>query len=357
MRVLDTTVGELAKRQLENLCDVLGINKSMPVQLLGDVLGPVGPRPLSEPPLWPSDMADDATPLEFSVQFDENGAQHLRMHAQALAAHPSSAANLRAAQDLVATLAPRHDLALDRLNAVRDLFSPDEPQGWFSWAFSLIFDARGETKIKLYFNTDVRGADAAPRVIAEAFDRLGMASAYETVNNFALRRAGQDRLTFFAVDLDKSPQARVKVYVRQYDARPADAEFVASVVEGIDPTAVGKFCSVLAPHTDVFGGRPLMSSYSFVEDDGENPSNYTIYLPIRDYVPHDAVARERVAEHLRRHSLDPAVLDETISAVTDRPLDAQAGLLAHVSLRLSPNATGTSVYLSSEAYGGTPSQN
>jgi hypothetical protein len=356
MRVVDNTVGELTERQLENLCDVVGINKSMPVQLVRELLGPVASRPLSEPPMWPSDVADDATPLEFSVQFEDNAAR-LRVLGETVSARPSMAANLGAAKDFLTMLTDRLDLALDRLHAVQDLFSPDQPQGLFSWWFSLIFDAQGKPALKVYFNTDVRGAHVAPQLVAEAFDRLGMADAYDVVNTHALWRGSDlDRLTFFAIDLDDSPQARVKIYIRQHEARPDDVQFAASAVPGIDPALVGQFCSLLAPTTEVFGGRPLMSSYSFVEDDVEKPSNYSIYLPIRDYAPNDAVARERVSEHLRQHSVNPTVLDSIISALTDRPLHARGGLLAHVSLRLSPSRTGTTIYLSSEAYGGTPSQ-
>ncbi|WP_246154003.1 tryptophan dimethylallyltransferase family protein [Saccharopolyspora hirsuta] len=346
----------MTKRQLRNLCDVMGIDNAAPPELLEELLGPVSSRSLSEPPLWPSGVADDATPLEFSVQFEDNGARHLRIHLERLAERPSPAANLQAAKDLVASLSDRYDLALDRLRAVQDVFTADEPQSWFSWAFSLIFDAQGAPSFKLYFNTDLHGAEAAPRVVTDAFGRLGMTGAAELVNTYALRREGKDLPTFFAIDLDRSAHARVKLYFRQLDARPADAEFAAGAVPGIDQNAIREFCSVLAPGTEVFGGRPLMSSYSFVGGDAEKPSNYSLYLPIRDYVPHDGVARERIAEHLRRLRFDPAALDGSIRALTDRPLEAQSGLLAHVSLRLSPNRTGTSLYLSSEAYGGTPVQ-
>ncbi|MGW1682554.1 tryptophan dimethylallyltransferase family protein [Saccharopolyspora sp. NPDC002376] len=353
MSPVDRTLGELTKRQLQNLCDVIGIDKSTPRQLLGELLGPVGDRPLSEPPLWPSGVADDASPVEYSVQFEKNGERHLRIHLERLAENPDPLANLQASKDLVAALAERYELAVERLEAVQDLFSSEQPQSWFSWAFSLIFDAQGNPSFKLYFNTDLHGEDAAPQVVAEAFDRLGMPNAFDLVTSYAMRRDGLDLPTFFAIDLDRSEQARVKLYVRQLNARAADVELAASAVPGIDPNAVRDFCSVLAPDTELFDRRPLMSSYSFVEGNVDKPSNYSLYLPIRDYVPHDAVARERVAEHLQRLRLDPAALDGSLKALTDRPLDARAGLLAHISLRLSPNRTGTSLYLSSEAYGGT----
>ncbi|MDA3650312.1 tryptophan dimethylallyltransferase [Saccharopolyspora indica] len=356
MSRVDTTLGELAKRQLQDLCDVLGIDRMTPPQVLGELLGPVAARPLREPPLWPSGVADDATPLEFSVQFEGCGAHRLRIHLERLAEQPSPAANLRAAKDFTEKLAERYDLAVERLHAVQDIFTSDDPQSWFSWAFSLIFDESGNPSFKLYFNTDMHGTGAARQVVTDAFERLGMSSAAELVNSYAFRREGQDLPTFFAIDLDRSAQARVKLYFRQLNARPSDAEHTAAAVPGIDSNAVREFCSTLAPGTELFNGRPLISSYSFVEEDPEKPTNYSLYLPVRDYVPHDVVARERAAEHLRHLGFDRTVLDRSLDALADRPLDARAGLLAHVSLRLAPNRVGTSLYLSSEAYGGTPAK-
>ncbi|MCI2421070.1 tryptophan dimethylallyltransferase [Saccharopolyspora sp. K220] len=346
------TLGGHIETQTRNLCAGVGLDAEEPVRLLGDVLGAAGARALSEPPLWSSDVADDGAPVEYSVQFDDDGGRRLRILAETLPEHPGPAANLRAAQDLVDSLASRYDLALDRLRAVQDLFSCAEPQDW-AWWFSLIFTADGGPQIKIYLNPNMRGAASAPQLVAEAFDRLDMPDAYATVRN-ALRRGGLDRLSFVALDLDQSSQARVKVYFSQHDARPTDAEAVASAVPGIEVGQVRAFCSVLAGDVAVFRGRPLVSSYSWVSGDGPEPSNYSCYLPVRDYVRDDAVARDRVRRLFRQRGLDPAVLDKVITAVTDRPLSAHAGLLAHVSLRLSHYKTGTTVYLSSEAHGGTP---
>ena len=122
----------------------------------------------------------------------------------------------------------------------------------------------------------------------------------------------------------------------------------------IDPGQAGKFCSLLGGDTEIFAGRPLVSSYSFVEGDTSTPSNYSVYVPIRDYVPHDGVARERVLDTLPQFGVEPTGLDEMIAAVRNRPLEANSGLIAHVSLRMSASTIGSTVYLSSEAYGGTP---
>jgi DMATS type aromatic prenyltransferase len=349
------TLGDLTKHQLRNLCRVVSIDESEPVRLLGKVLGSADSRPLSQPPPWPSDIADDATPVEFSVQINDTGERHLRILAETLPEHPSPAANLGAARDLVSSLAERYGLPLDRLRAIEDLFTPDEPRGHFSWWFSFIFDAAGRPKFKVYLNPAIRGPERSDEICAEAFRRLGLEEAFHTVGEHALQRE-QDELTFFALDLDRGPQSRVKLYISQHDATTDDVMRAAGAVPGISPGQVRDFCRLLAPGTARFSGRPLVSSYSLVESDRDKPSNYSIYLPLRDYVPDDSVSRERVRRHLREHKIDPAMLDEIIGSLTERELSANAGLLAHISLRLSPDQTGTTLYASSEAYGGTPAQ-
>src|ERR1044072_5792342 len=57
--------------QLSRLCTVLGMDPEIPVSLLADLLGPHGIRPLTQPPAWPSDVADDNSPVEFSVAYND----------------------------------------------------------------------------------------------------------------------------------------------------------------------------------------------------------------------------------------------------------------------------------------------
>lgn len=356
MSAAGATLTDLTSSQLRNLCEIAGIDERDPVRLLGDILGSAGPRPLAEPPLWPSDVADDATPVEFSMQFENDGNRHLRVLAEKLADEPGPGANLRATRELLTSLDSRYGLNLDRLRAVEDLFLADEPQGKFAWWYSFIFGPDSTPKFKIYINPAMHGDEHAPRLVEEALRRLGLEGAWTTIRENALTRDGMDSPGFFAVDLDRGPQARVKLYVTHEAATSDDVLRAARAVPGIDPDQVTDFCAMLSPETEVFRGRPLVSSYSFVDGDVSAPSNYSLYLPIRDYVQHDGVARERTARLLKEHDVEPDLLDRVLSSLTDRPLQDNSGLIAHLSLRLSPGKTGTTVYLSSEAYGGTPAR-
>lgn len=327
-----------------------------PLTLLGELLGAAGRQNLSKPPLWPSDISDDMTPVEFSVAVDDNQEYTLRMLGETIADTPSNLANINAAEQVITSLAERFGLSLERFRGVRDLFLSERPQGKFSLWYSLIIKPGSHPKFKAYFNPDVRGRGQAGQLVATALRRLGFAEAYDTVVRYGLRRGEQlDRISFFALDLDDHPQARVKVYVSHHRATPKDLELAAGALSDVDHVRITRFCSIVGGENGVFSGRPLVSGYSFTADDHAQPQMYNVYLPIRDYVCTDELARARVLDYMARHGLDTAILDRALDAVRRRPLHEGVGLIAHVSLRLDRHhRSGVTVYLSSEAYGGTP---
>jgi DMATS type aromatic prenyltransferase len=352
----NVTLLDHARKQLRNLCEVAGFEATNedPAVLLTELLGPAGCRPLSERPRYRCDVADDGTPVEFSLAFDDDGGLAVRVLGEAGSEKPGQHPDIAAGKRFLERASKRFQFCLDRFAAVADLFLPERPRGAFAAWFSIILRPRERPRLKAYFNPEVRGRHRAPELVAEGFRRLGLDDAYEIAARHALCRGARDRLSFFAVDLDESPLSRVKLYIAHEDACSADAERAATAVDGADPLRVRELCEVVGGGTGPFTGRPLVSSYSFVEAEPAGPGTYSLYLPVRDYVPDDEVARERVVAFLARHGIGADRLDAALRAVTARPLRAGAGLLAHVSVRLGPFGAGTTIYLSSEAYGVTP---
>lgn len=353
----DLSLYQHTAAQFANLCAVAGFEEADHVHpdLLRKLLGPAGHRPVADPPLWPSDVADDCTPVEFSIAFDEGGGSAVRILGETIAESPGLAANAAAARSFLDVLSTRFNLSLDRFAAVEDLFLPENPLGLFTLWYSLIFRPGSSTPtVKVYFNPAVRGEREANGLAAEALRRLGMEDAYSAVAEHALRRKEHDRFAFFALDLDNRTSSRVKVYIAHGAAESHDVEHAATLVDKADPLRVREFCALLGGETTRFTGRPLISAYSFIESDRGRPGNYGLYLPIRDYVRDDAEAFARLTEVMRLQHLDPADAHSAIRAVSKRPLADGVGLLAHVSLRLGSFGSGTTVYLSSEAYEVTP---
>jgi DMATS type aromatic prenyltransferase len=341
--------------QLNPLCRVLDLDPNTPLDLLAGLLGPQGPRSLADPPAWPSDIADDHSPVEWSVAFNNAEPPALRVLAEVSAAEPGLEANTEAAYSFLAANAARFGLTTARLDTIRDVFAPAQPAGSFALWCSLVFRHGRDPEFKVYLNPEVAGVDRAPELVEEALGRLGLGGAYRTMLARSIRPGElgrRDRLSFFALDLHDGPQARVKLYVSHHDAEAADAARAAAVVPGIVPDDVAGFCRA-AGGPGRFDRRPLVGSYTLTGG-ADQPVGYSVYVPIRDYVDDDLQARDRVVGLLAQHGFGTAPLHRSIAAVSRRPLGAGVGLIAHVSLRLGPPRPGVTVYLSAEAYHVTP---
>lgn len=340
--------------QLHRLCAAVGLTQPRRVlTLLRDVLGPAAERSVTEPPLWSSGVADDHTPIEFSVALDGKKDATLRILGESISTEPNPVTNLQATHTFINSMAERFRMSMNRFHRVQDLFLAADPPKHFALWYSLIFRTEEDPDVKIYFNPDARGRHRAPELIAEALRRLNLGEAYQTIIRHAVR-PGQlgkgDRFSFFALDLHDRPRSRAKVYLSHYEAEAGDMMRASRAVYGIDPEQIEEFCSIIGGGAGPFRRRPLVSSYTFVEGNTDRPSGYSLYLPIRDYVPDDEEALHRVKKVLRRYDLDSDVIERAIGAVARRPLHEDTGLIAHVSLRLGPASPGVTVYLSSEAY-------
>jgi hypothetical protein len=337
--------------QLDRLCRIVGFDdaRGRHLDLLRGLLGSHGDKSISAGSPFPCNVADDTSPIEFSVAFDATGECVVRVLGETVGAGSP--------REFLDRVAGEYGLATDRLDAVAGLFLPhEERQGPFTMWYSLIFRPGREPKIKVYLNPQISGPTMADSLVSEGLRRLNIAGAFDPMIEHALRRGERDNFSFFALDLDDDPLSRVKVYVSHEAADSADAERAAELVPGTDPLLISEFLAVLGGRKGPFDGRPLVSSYSFVEGSGERPANYSVYLPIRSYVPDDEVARARVQAVLAQYGFDRTRMDKALAAVSRRPLHEGVGLISHVALRMGEFGSGITVYLSSEAYRVMPPQ-
>jgi DMATS type aromatic prenyltransferase len=342
--------------QLARLCEVAGTDAVLATGLLSDLLGHAGLRPLSQPPPWPSEVADDHTPIEFSIAFTPGERPAVRILGEALGPRPAAAENLAAAHGFLDAQAHRFGLTMSRFERVRDLFTTKNPRGTFGIWHSIILRNGRQPEFKVYLNPEIGGVARAPALVAEALRRLGLAGAYQTTLDHGVRPGElgrRDRMTFFALDLRDGPRARVKVYLTHHGADAQDVVRAAGAVDGTDAAELVGFCETVGGGAGPFDGRPLVSSYTFFEG-VDRPVGYSVYLPVRSYVGDDDEARDRVVAVLDRYGFDHTEFDRAIGAVTRRRLGDGVGLIAHASLRLGPPRPGVSVYLSSEAYRVSP---
>src|SRR5215475_4441762 len=143
--------------QLGRLCDVTGTDRVAAGQLLAELLGPAGAQPLTRPPSWASQVADDHTPVEYSIAFNERGRPALRILGEALPSAPGQVANLAAAHGFVETQAARFGLPLGRYEQVRDVFAAVEPFGGYALWQSIVLQPARPPEFKVYFKPEVEG--------------------------------------------------------------------------------------------------------------------------------------------------------------------------------------------------------
>lgn len=342
--------------QLRRLCEVSGIAAAEPVGLLESLLGTAGSQPLSAPPRWPSDIADDHTPVEFSIAFSATEPPTVRILGETLGAPPDRSANMVATRRFLDRQAHRAGLSTSRLDSVSDLFTTDDPQGAFALWCSLVFRSGRRPEFKVYLNPELRGVDRAPGLIAEALHRLGLGRSHRAMLDHGIRPGElgrRDRLTFFALDLHDDAQARVKLYLTHHDAEVRDVVRAAGIVHDADATRLAEFVELAGGGRTRFAGLPLVGSYTLVEG-VDRPVGYSLYVPIRGYVDDDEEAYDRVVAVLDRYGFGHTLLDRALAAVARRPLRDGVGLIPHLSLRLGAPRPGVTVYLSAEAYRVTP---
>ncbi|GHJ10757.1 prenyltransferase [Micromonospora humidisoli] len=352
----EVSLSDRLSDQLRRLCEASGISAAEPLELLESLLGPAGPQPLSAPPRWPSNIADDHTPVEFSVAFSGTEPPTVRILGETLGTPPGRLTNMFATQRFLDRQAHRAGLSTSRLDSVRDLFATYDPQGVFAVWCSLVFRNGRRPEFKVYLNPELRGVDRASGLVAEALHRIGLGRSYRAMLDHGIRPGElgrRDRLTFFALDLHDGVQARVKVYLTHHDAGVADVVRAAGVVDGVDTTRLAEFARLAGGGRTRFAGLPLVGSYTLVEGAGR-PVGYSLYVPIRGYVDDDEEAYDRVVAVLDRYGFGRSVLDRALAAVARRPLRDGVGLIPHLSLRLGAPRPGVTVYLSAEAYQVTP---
>ena len=352
-RPTPATLASVASRQIEALALPLGLaaHASAATAITHALLGPIGSRGLYAGPTFASDVGDDHTPFELSVSY---GATHeLRVLAEphvAACATPREAlcASRDAAVALLEELERRGQCSLTRFRAVADLFLPAEPSGAFAlWIGAIV----GPTpRFKVYMNPEAQGSARAPALVEEALVRLGFDRAWPAIARTLLARGpAHDELKYFALDLDATPTARVKVYARHHDATASDAERAASSAREYVAGEATVFLTTLAAR-ERFDRRPLATCLAYDALDPQRAATATTYLPVNAYASDDAVVCSRLESLLARAGLDAATYGEATRAYAERPLAAGIGAQSYVAWKRTAAGPCVTVYYAAEAF-------
>ena len=294
----------------KNLCDVAGL------------------RRLPVPPRW-SGVTDDCTPIEFSTSFDARGTRvRFLIEAQD---DPASPASYWAAGERLGTyLAAMHDVVLEPMSAIKDLFSPTDPNALLAIWHSLEFRKDGPPLCKIYLNPAARGRGAARTLIVTALDRLGLGHAIQGLLKLL---HDDDVITHLAIDLVKADQARVKVYARHFRAMPAEFDRRAEKV-GVDTGLhFADVCEIICACADVLSQRPVMTCYHLTAADPLGPAGMTLYLPLYPYASTDCVAAERIAALLSQAGFGASTYRRIVDGLIARHSGTCDGLHTYVAYK------------------------
>ncbi|HSX97420.1 MAG TPA: tryptophanase, partial [Streptomyces sp.] len=316
-------------------------------------LGAAAERSLDLPPPSRSFLSDDSTPVEFSLSFAPDAPPRLRVLLEPGCGADSLREDGRTGLRVVREMARRWGFDTGQLDALEDLFLPADPQGALALWIALELRPGGVPKVKVYLNPAASGATRAAGTIREALDRLGHRHAFD-----ALPPA--DGYPFFALDMGDWAAPRVKIYATHHGLPVTAAGGLCRMESGPDSATLeeflrtaGGFGDGAAPSSVTearFDRRPVLSCHSFTTTTG-GPTGFTLHVPVRDYARDDAQALRWAGTVLGRHGLGTDTLARSLAAVTPRPPQDGAGLIAYVALaheqHQPPRVT---TYLSSEAY-------
>ena len=290
----------------------------------------------------------DHSPYEFSTVVSGD-LRELRVVVEAQAAEGTFRATRDAGLALNDSLAER-GANFERFTRVRDVFLPPVEHARFALWHSVAL-APGRLRAKVYLNPQISGPEDAPGRVKAALDSLGMPRAWSTIARAMPGRAVLgDEIRYFALDLDSTGEARVKVYLYLEDVSAPDLECIASLRPHYRRGEVTEFCKALARTSGRFGRHAPSLYLAFTGNDAV-PSDVTVQLPTAHYAPNDEAARDRVRAYLVDRALDTEPFDRALDAATVRPLAAGRGLHTYVSLRTGSRPPRVTTYFAAEVYG------
>lgn len=353
------TLAGHACRRLSNLCDAVGFDHAAvkrATRTLEELMQPWGTLPLGETGGWVSDIADDNSPIEFSLVFSESGPE-VRMMIEALGG-PAMDDQRRAALDLTAKLAAQPGVALSRFWRLADLFLPKQFLGGkFALWHSFCFSANENPTFKVYFNPQARGAAMAQALTQEALRALDFPRAWPHLARIAAARGPElDELKYFALDLSDDPLARAKVYFLHHHATPEQLAAASCTAENQDAADAHRFASAMTGGAARLAARPPYTCHSFVEqsvgpsaDQGiVRPRETNLYVPACAYAQDDQELAVRVAGYMRTQGMDAALYERVLSRFAHRPLEAGIGIHSYVATSRRRGARRLTIYLSPE---------
>lgn len=359
-----------AKRQLSHLSRVLD-QDSIQAELLLRALD-ISTRGWGQlsvaqqdvtPSQWASHVSNDHSPFEYSVALDQaTGESELRFLIEAQPSEGEALGHLTQLQAEALALSERivneyrTSVSLDRFNAVRDLFLPSQPEGFFAAWYSYASGKCG-AEWKVYLNPCCTpGRHSAISTTRTAFQRLGFADSWALIESII---EPSESVIYFSLDLSSDKQhARIKVYI-SHGTKPtasAIARKHAEICPHANSYEIQRFCEIMGGgQLGPYERKPLLSCFAFTGQAPDRPVG-TVHFPVSAYADDDREIQRRIERYMAAVSVPPLYKSryrKIISAVQRRPLDQGTGIHAWVSLKqVAGDKQSNAFYISPDLFMG-----
>lgn len=300
-------------------------------------------RSPGETPRW-SGVTDDSTPVEFSIQFHQQGGD-FRMLIEPQADPASPEAYWSAGKRFTRWLARRWDAQIATATAIEPLFKPRRGVPTILSMGHGVEVRRGGPVFKVYYNAMAQGADRARDLVAEAFGRLGFARTWSTIER-ALRPL--DRLELLSLDL--SDTVRIKLYVRPLEADLGHLIRLYCISEASEPSDVPRIWQAIHPRAAPERMRPVFLTYNVTDPAHRKPSRTSLSIPLFPGVADDAEARRRVSGLMKEFGISPASYRRCVIAMAELPLEREEGIHSYVALQRTASGPAIVTYFNPRLY-------
>jgi DMATS type aromatic prenyltransferase len=344
------TYVESGVEKLTALCNAVGIKDktAQAIEIFRAMTVSWGDRSIRDESAWKSDVSDDLSPFEFSIAFKDDQAE-LRVLLEAQGTEPTLQSNWQAGLKLNQYLAEHFNVSLDRFRQIEDLFVPTNPDAKFSMWHAACFSHDKEPVFKIYLNPQAKKRNLTAAVVEESLVRLGFPFAWAGLADIAAQRGpDKDDFPYFSLDLTANTQARVKVYLRHYDATADDLEKALSLAQNYVAGDATEFCQDFTQTQGSFTSKPIVSCFSFIEGTDYRPTEANLYIPIGYYAPNDQVVADRLHQYFSQHNLPTLTYTTALQAFAIRSLDSGVGMHSHISLNRKKQHRRVTVYLNPE---------
>jgi DMATS type aromatic prenyltransferase len=344
-------LSDYASSRLRMLCYAarFGDETTKVVETFRSLISPWGDRSRVQSSDWVSDISDDNTPIEFSVAIAGEKVE-VRVLFEPQADVPTVAAHREVGIDFNERLENEFGASLHQFRKLKDIFLPKNMQGPFAVWSSAVFSPGKAPAFKAYLNPQAQGVEEAPEVVLEGLARLGLRHTWQNLTKTVLRRGPElDELKYFALDLSKDAEARVKVYVRHHATTAEELEVASSAASSYVRGETLDFVRSIRGNSDRLRERAPFTCSSFVGTERNHPLATTIYVPVCAYANDDAAVLDRVRTYMDERQMPSSTYESIVWGFANRPLTEGVGMQPWIALRRFDTVTRMTIYLATEA--------